>query len=511
MIPAPAVNGRGRCNPSQRGRTPLPINVGSDVGGRTGEELRDLQRAQLTMRSNGTRPSRSRSALSRVRLLPLAIGSAGYVALMAFLLLMPYDVAGGVLVAHVLALITIPMLLRLNRGEEDRRVRPIILVALVAKLLGTLLRYGVLLNVYGEGDALQYDQVGAGFAEFFRQGDFSVDLGQQIVGTAFIELVTGIVYTVIGSTKLGGFLVFSWLGFWGLYLFYRAFRLACPTGDRRRYVLLLFFLPSMLFWPSSIGKEAWMTLALGAFAYGVARLVTHRRLGLVWIALGTLGTAMVRPHVTLVAVASLMVSYLLSGTKATSYARPLSKMAGIVALVAVFAFALGAVEDYFHLDEEKSLEEVLDNTQERTSKGGSEFDASAVRSPAQLPWGVFSVIFRPLPFEAGNVQAFVASMEGLFLLVLLARNWRRLGNYFPRRRTPYLTFAATYILLFAIAFSNLSNFGILARQRTQLFPFLLVALAVPLVRRNRAQGPPRQITSAKTQVTPAARRFQASV
>ena len=32
---------------------------------------------------------------------------------------------------------------------------------------------------------------------------------------------------------------------------------------RRRYALLVLFLPSLLFWPSSIGKEAWMTLALG--------------------------------------------------------------------------------------------------------------------------------------------------------------------------------------------------------------------------------------------------------
>ena len=31
-----------------------------------------------------------------------------------------------------------------------------------------------------------------------------------------------------------------------------------PTGDHRRYALLVFFMPSLLFWPSSIGKESWM-------------------------------------------------------------------------------------------------------------------------------------------------------------------------------------------------------------------------------------------------------------
>lgn len=424
---------------------------------------------------------------ARSHILSVALAAAVYTALTTWLLMKPYDVSGGVLVVHVLALVTIPLLLVLTRKEDDRPFRSILVVALIAKLVGTLLRYAVLLGVYGEGDAIQYDQIGSGLAQQFRQGYFAAEIGERLVGTGFIELLTGIVYTITGSTRLGGFLVFSWLGFWGLYLFYRAFRLACPQGEHRRYTLLLFFLPSMLFWPSSIGKEAWMTLTLGAFAYGVARLVSHHRHNLLWIAVGTIGSAMVRPHVTLVAVVSLMVAYMFSGSRSTSYARPLSKMAGLVVLVAVFAFALGAVEDFFRLDDTKSIEEVLDQTEERTSKGGSEFTTTGIRSPVELPLGVFSVIFRPLPFEAGNAQALLASLEGVFLLVVFLLNWRRLGNLIPRRHAPFVVFVSTYSLLFAIAFSNVGNFGILARQRTQLFPFLLVVLTVPLTKRRGAQ------------------------
>jgi hypothetical protein len=40
-----------------------------------------------------------------------------------------------------------------------------------------------------------------------------------------------------------------------------------------------------------------------------------------------------------------------------------------------------------------------------------------------------------------------------------------------------------YTLLFILAFSGFGNFGILARQRSQLFPLVLVALALPYVRR----------------------------
>ncbi len=457
-----------------------------------------------------TRTSRRRLAV-RSHLLPVAVGGAAYVALMTWLLQKSYDIAGGIVVAHVLALVTVPVLLALNRRDADRRFRRILVAALAAKLGGTLLRFVVIISVYEEGDALDYHRVGSNLAEFFRQGDFTVDLGQRVVGTGFVELVTGIVYAVTGSTLLGGFLVFSWLGFWGLYLFFSAFRMAFPQGDHRRYAYLVFFLPSMLFWPSSIGKDAWMTLMLGAFAYGVARLVGHRGRALPWIALGTLGTAMVRPHVTLVAVAGLIVAFLLTGSKKASFGRPLAKAAGLLALIVVFSFALGAVESYFRLDDSTSYEQVLDRTEERTSKGGSEFSATGVRSPAQLPLGVFSVIFRPLPFEASNAQAFLASLEGVLLLVLFARNWRRLGNFFPRRGAPYLAFAATYSLLFAIAFSNLSNFGILARQRTQLFPFLLMALAVPLIRRKHTSAGMPTTVESRPPVPATARRSHVGV
>ena len=52
-------------------------------------------------------------------------------------------------------------------------------------------------------------------------------------------------------------------------------------------------------------------------------------------------------------------------------------------------------------------------------------------------------------------------------------------------RTPYVVFAVAYTPLFVLAFSAVGNFGLLTRQRTQLFPFVLVLLALPAVSRAR--------------------------
>ena len=133
------------------------------------------------------------------------------------------------------------------------------------------MRYFVAFGVYGVADAARYMQEGAQFATRFHHLDFAVG---PITGTHFPSILTGLVYSVTWPTRIGAFLVFSWIGFWGLFLFYRAFTIAVPEGRRKTYARLVFFMPSLLFWSSSVGKEAWMLFGLGLAAFGAARLLT---------------------------------------------------------------------------------------------------------------------------------------------------------------------------------------------------------------------------------------------
>ena len=93
----------------------------------------------------------------------------------------------------------------------------------------------------------------------------------------------------------------------------------------------------------------------------------------------------------------------------------------------------------------------------------------------------------------------------LALLALIALSWRRLRQL-PRAllRMPYVTFAATYVVVFVYAFSVIGNFGILARQRTQMLPFLFVLLALPAALPRRGQ--PRSVEP-RTSEPEAPRRF----
>lgn len=426
---------------------------------------------------------------SKVIVAMLTVAFVVYTACVAWVFQYSYDVVGGVVVAHALALPTVLVLRAVLRRESNPRVRNFIIAGLLFKVVGTLARYAVVFSVYGGGDAFVYDRVGGEIAEAFRSGDLFLE-GQQLVGTGFIEVLTGVIYTFTGTTRLGGFLVYSWMGFLGLCLFYLAFKTACPNGDRARYAAFIFFLPSMAFWPSSIGKEAWMTPMLGMIAYGVARLVSHRGRSAPWLAVGIFGSAVVRPHVTITLVVALGVAYLLTGSRRDGFGAPFAKLAGLVTLLVVFALVLSSVQSKFKLEEGGGVEEVFAKTREQTSaEEGSSFEATGTRSPVDIPVAAFSVLFRPLPFEARNPQALAASLEGALLLFLFVKHWRRLGNLLPRRTSPYLAFVSAYSLLFVVAFSNFGNFGLLARQRVQVFPFILVALAVPLRRRSPAAVP----------------------
>lgn len=392
-----------------------------------------------------------------------------------------FDVWGGLLVFPVLAALTMPLIRRLAR--DDVRLRRLLIGAFVVKLAGSVVRYYLAFDVYGGvADAATYHEAGVALAPHYRVLDFTPDLARELPGTGFVDAVTGVVYGLIGPSKLGGFFVFSWLGFLGLLLLYRAFVIGFPTGDRRRYARLLFFLPSIAFWPSSIGKEAWMTLGLGLVAYGAATLLAGRP-SRAALAAGLAATGFVRPHVTLLAFAALAVAYLLRRSRRLPLLGPVGKLVGVLALAGIGVFIVGQVEGFLGVErlDEQSVDAVLDETNERSAQGSSEFTAPDARDVVNLPWATVTVLFRPFPNEAHNGQALATALEGSFLLVLTALSFRRLPAL-PRDawRNPYLIFAIAFALLFVIAFSNVANFGIIARQRVQILPFVVALLSVPL-------------------------------
>ncbi len=394
-----------------------------------------------------------------------------------------FDVWGGILIAPILIALTLPLALSAARADGTSATARLVMAAVVLKLVGSVVRYYVTFAVYSSADATVYHERGKILAASFRHGDFIVDIGKKVVGTGFIEIVTGAVYTVTGASKLAGFFVFSWFGFVGLFLFYRAFRIAFPEGDARLYGLLVFFLPSLLFWPSSIGKESWMMLNLGLMAYGTARILDRRHWGMIALIIGGFGTAMVRPHVTLIGMVSLFAAYLLRPASKRSILGPVAKIAMLAVLAVGVVAAASQMQTLFGVNvlDQGGAEEVLNTANKQSNQGGSEYEAVRPTSPIGAVQAGIAVVFRPWPYEAQNAQALLGSLEGVVLLALILTSLRRLASV-PRAmlRRPYVAYALLFSLFFAYAFSSIGNFGILSRQRVQLYPLLVVVLCVPV-------------------------------
>ena len=399
-----------------------------------------------------------------------------------------FDVWGGVALAPLLLVVTLPSLRRQAVREGDGSVFRFLLLALVVKLGGAFLRYyGSVFFYGGLRDANVYSKYGEQIAENFRHGVFITGL-DSLSGTDFVRFFTGVVYTVTGPSKLAGGVVFSWLGFLGLFLFYRAFVIAVPEGRRRPYAYLLFFLPSLVFWPSSIGKDAWMMFTVGIATYGIAQLLTRWTLGgLATAAVGLWLASLVRPHVAALVASAFVVAIVTRKSRSEHRElAPVLKAAAIV-LVLLLAVALTVkTSGSLKIGVNGGLGATLTRIEDRTSTGGSDFSPSIADSPVRFPVAAVTVLFRPFIFEAHNTQARLAALESTALMVLILLRFRWvIAALKSWRRQPYVVFCLTYVVLFIIAFSSFSNFGLLARERVQLYPLLLVLISIPSAVVNR--------------------------
>lgn len=401
------------------------------------------------------------------------------------------DLWGAIFVPIVLCLFTIP-LIRVLEARHSSGLANIVTVALIAKMVGAYMRYLLAYHVYGGNDSGRYHEAGVRIADEYLNGQRSIgSLLPTSYGTPFIEELNGIVALLTGRSLLASFMVFSWLGFFGLWAFVAAIRRAVPGVDIRRYAILVFFMPSSLFWPSSLGKEAWMLFGLGLFATGAARVFTQQSRGLLFLGAGVVATGMVRPHVTVIALSAFTLAFIFVRGRRGRSLSPLLTLVTVASIAGAAAFASGPLEQLLPRSDE-GFSAVLEATGERTSQGGSEIEVSTPNSPLEYPQAFLTVMFRPLPFEVRTFTQFLSSLESAALLTLVII-WRRriFGAISQILSDPYLRFAILYTLAFAFAWSSVGNLGIIARQRVQVLPFLLIFLCwSPVVTRTESKSSP---------------------
>lgn len=405
----------------------------------------------------------------------LALGiTAVFVAALAALVGGAVTDPATVLLVLILAAIALPICLRMGT-DRDPWMWWVASLGFIAKLVGSGLRYWVVATQLG-GDAILYHQQGVVIAESWRLLRIPGLDGSMGEGTQFVRWFTGLLYAPHTPTMLGGFFIFGTLAFFGQLLFYSAFRRAVPGASLKPYATFIFFLPTLVFWPSSIGKESLMLFFLGVASYGLARaMAAFRPLWLLVAGVGLAGAGVVRPHIAALLAISFAIAALVGRSRWSGRigVRRLIVLGAGVVLVAV---SLSAFASRFNIDATGDVDPFIGEVQRRTQQGGSQVEGTSIRSPAQIPAGAIRVLFRPLPNEASSLLAMASAVENLVLLLIVVWKVPAMIRNARRLRTPYVLMSAAFTGGFILAFSAVLNLGILARQRSQVWPFLLAVV-----------------------------------
>ena len=392
------------------------------------------------------------------------------------------------------------------RGGQPFPPRLLIL-ALALRVAGSFVRYEVLFRAYGGmADSVGYYSHGLAFAERFWDLDFSVlGLAQWFGdgkwwGTRFVENLSGLVLSFIGPTMRGEFLVFSMIGFAGLYLAARALVELSPRPVVVRYATWIWLWPSLWFWPSSVGKEAIIVFATGLFFFGYAR--RGGRIRWDFYLVGALLAFAIRPHYAAFLILATVVAHWLGSWRGGA-ARQMTESV-VVVLIAVLALYGMTVLFGIERADFEGMQEFLIIRGQGTLSGGSNL-GGLPSGISGAPTAFINIWMRPFPWEVHNLTSLVTMCELMVLWVLIWRQRKAVLPAFKHWRDHQLLRFATvavvgYTILIGYTFGNL---GIIARQRTPMFIFLFIILvaapypvlaraaAVPTKRRLSWSGPRR--------------------
>ena len=306
-------------------------------------------------------------------------------------------------------------------------------IGFVAKLAGTWARFYMVTTIYGVGDSFRYYRVGTELATQWRDGRIPDLTGRGSFGTQVVEAVTGGIFAIITPDMLGGFLLFAIVAFMGQLMLYAAFRRWAQPHQLKPYAILIFLLPTYAFWPSSIGKDALVLLAIGAAAYFIARSLEAFEirwlfgLGLAFAAVGV-----IRIHIAGLMVAAFVLATLFSRSyRPDDHTIALRRLMVLGAGVGAALLVVGLFPDIFGVDilSSQDRDGFTADVFRRTSERGTVGSGGFVTSPLEIPGALAHVLYRPFPWEASELQHFLAAGEtGLLILLTI---WKLPATPYP--------------------------------------------------------------------------------
>lgn len=302
--------------------------------------------------------------------------------------------------------------------------------------------------------------------EYFNQTSLSDSwISNLETGTPFIHFLAYpfVKYLAFNyEACMGLFAALGYAGFLFFFMLYRHFIKQKLFWNGSDLGVLIFFLPNLHFWSSSLGKGSVIFLGIAMLFYALTALGKH----LLLLFFGFFLVYYIRPHIGIIILMSSVLAFLFSnrGVK-RSYKILVLLLAGIA-----FYFLYEDVMKYTGIEDAESATKRFEKLSKDLSKAKSGIDLSNYSLPEKL----FALLYRPLFFDSPNALGLFSSIENLFYLVLtfsfiLRGGLRYIFNADAITKTAFLSF-----LISALALAQITgNLGIAMRQKSQVMLLFL--------------------------------------
>ena len=285
-------------------------------------------------------------------------------------------------------------------------------------------------------------------------------------GTKFIGFLAWPFTQTLGLGYYSVMLIFSYIGYFASVFFYLVavenIELK-PAWASYTPLELVFLLPNLHFWTSSLGKGSVITFAIGLFAFGLSRI--NRRI--LPTIIGAILIYMVRPHILLAIILASVIGLIVT----SGGLKPFFKWSIIIVSVFLFINLSGSVLKFTDTD---TLDITSSTTLSHRTSELSKASSGIEIGNYNLVYKIFTFWFRPLFFDGLGVLGFLASFENLFCLIMaiqiikwLFKSWSGWNGYF---KISLFAFLLGSVILAQIT----GNLGIALRQKAQLMPFFFI-------------------------------------
>lgn len=310
------------------------------------------------------------------------------------------------------------------------------------------------------------------------------DLG--FYGSDFILLLNYPFAKLIGLDIYFGFFIYSFIGLFGIIQFYRL--LQFHLGNRLQFFGLncwgiVLFLPNLHFWTAMLGKEALCFLFIATILLEVSKQ-NYKSVAFIR---SLFFLILIRPHIALMLVFSVFISHLFFG-KLTVKTKLI--MSGITVVVCSGLFYM-----FLQLSKIKTLDfERIKRFNEFSLLSFKDSDTYVPIITYSYPYKVFTFYFRPLLCEIPSFYGIALGLENMLILILHVWGF---GLYVWHYKKLVLPLVFKIILSFALISGLLivqrySGFGIFARTKVMMQPFVMLILLWIIARVNNKSTVPNQ-------------------